>query len=278
MRDSDVRPSPLAGTWYPRQPEALRATLDRLLDRAQPEPVPGTIHGLLAPHAGYHFSGPVAAYSFKLLTGLAFDTVVVIGPMHHPLSGAVQTTDHTAYETPLGTVPVNTEALAVIDRLVPLTTKRNDPEHSVEIELPFLQHVLQPGFSLIPLMMRDQSIARARALGQAIAQTLAGQKGKVLLVASSDLSHFYRQEIAHQLDGTMLEAIRSMDAERVITCDQTGIGFACGHGAIGAVLTVACAWNADSASILHYATSGDVTGDLAEVVGYGSAAFFKSSN
>src|SRR5258708_7152803 len=157
----DTRPSPLAGKWYPGRADALTAMLDRFLQAIPPHPFDGKLLGLLAPHAGIQYSGPVAAHAYALVRDMVFDTVVVIGPMHHPINGAVITSGHTHYETPLGTVPVDRGALESIGQSVHLTHVRNDPEHSVEIELPFLQHTLKAGFSFVPLMLRDQSESQA---------------------------------------------------------------------------------------------------------------------
>jgi MEMO1 family protein len=273
----DVRPSPLAGRWYPRNAADLGAMVDNFLESARStnQSVPGEILGLLSPHAGLYYSGPVAAHAYALVQDMVFDTVVVIGPMHHPFAGAVLTTAHTAYETPLGQVPVDQNMLAALGERVYLTRLRNDPEHSVEIELPFLQRVLQPGFKFIPLMLRDQSRAQTKALGIALAEVLHDRRA--LFVASSDLSHFYTQEIANRLDTTMLEAVAAMDPDQVINYNRQEVAFACGHGAIAAVLQAVSAKGADRGAIVGYATSGDISGELDRVVGYGAAVFCKTA-
>src|SRR5262245_32415123 len=138
---TDPRPSPLAGKWYPGSAEALTSMLDRFLRAVRLPATNPRPMGLLAPHAGLKYSGPVAAHSYSLVRDMAFDTVVVIGPMHHPIDGSVLTSAHTHYETPLGCVEIDRAALTNLARAVPLTALRNDPEHSVEIELPFLQHM-----------------------------------------------------------------------------------------------------------------------------------------
>ncbi len=268
----DIRPSPLAGKWYPANPDALKTMLDRFLQAVPPRQVDGTIRGLLAPHAGLQYSGPVAAHAFALVKGLAFDKVVIVGPMHHPMPGHILTTAHTAYETPLGTVPVDQAALAAIGKTLHLDAIRNDPEHSVEIELPFLQQVLTPGFSLIPLMLRDQSTEQAQALGAVLADVLRDRRA--LLVASSDLSHFYTQDIAHRLDTKMLDCVAAMDGERIVEYNERGKAFACGYGAIATVINALKSWEVNRAEVVNYATSGDVTGDFSRVVGYGAAAFW----
>src|SRR5258708_17225429 len=271
---SDIRPSPLAGQWYPARADALTAMLDGFLSQVQSRTVGGELLGLLSPHAGLRYSGPVAAHAYTLVKGLSFDTVVVVGPMHHPISGATLTTGHSDYQTPLGTVPIDREIVERIGKRVPLTVIRNDPEHSVEIELPFLQHILAPGFTLVPLMLRDQSLDRAKLLGAALVDAL--QDRRALLVASSDLSHFYPQHTSPSLDKLMLDRVAAMDAQGVVDHNERRTAFACGYGAIATVLNALHAWGADHAEIVGYGTSGDVTGDFGQVVGYGAAAFWRT--
>ena len=245
--------------------------MDHYLETVPSPTLKGKLTGLLAPHAGIQYSGPVAAHAYALLQNADYDTVVVIGPMHHPIPGVVLTTGHDAYQTPLGTIPVDREILDRLRRSVRLDDLRNDPEHSVEIELPFLQRTLRPGFRLVPLMMFDQSAVTSQALGLALAEALRDRHA--LIVASSDLSHFYPQQVANRLDWTMLDCVCAMDADRVLECNESAKGFACGHGAIAA--TLHALQQAEHAEITGYATSGDVTGDFSRVVGYGAAAFWQ---
>ncbi len=276
---ADIRPSPLAGMWYPANADALRTMLGKFLDSASeaaPETSPGRLLGLLTPHAGYRFSGPVAAYAFNALHDLTFDTVVIIGPLHYQLPGlqrstTILTTGHKAYGTPLGQVPVDQDVLAALNALLSLTPLRDDPEHSIEIQLPFLQQTLKRGFSFVPLMLYDQGQETARRLGAALEEALRDRQA--LLVASSDLSHYYPQKVANQLDAQMLECVEAMDAERVIAYDENGTAFACGHGAIAAVIYALQQAGGAKAHIVRYATSGDTSGDTARVVGYGAATF-----
>src|SRR4051812_27600784 len=117
----DVRPSPLAGTWYPGDADSLIAMMDQFIRAVQPQQAEGQLLGLLAPHAGYRYSGPIAAHAFAVVRDMAFDTVAVIGPMHHPLEGRVLTSSHDAYETPLGTIPVDRDVVAAVEKQVKLT-------------------------------------------------------------------------------------------------------------------------------------------------------------
>lgn len=271
---TDTRPSPLAGRWYPGDPRRLAATVDRLLADAPATDVPGRVVGLIAPHAGYIYSGPTAARAFRLVAGMTFDRAVVVSPMHHPYPGEVLTTAHAAYETPLGAVPVDTPTLEALADRIELTYVRHDPEHAVEIELPFLQRALDGPFSLVPLMLRDQSWPAVRRLGEALAGVLETTAGRTLLVASSDLSHFYPDKQARALDRVMLDRVASFDPEGVIDVEERGEAFACGRGAIAAVMVAARALGADGVQIVGYSTSADTSGDTSRVVGYGAAAIY----
>ncbi len=270
---SDVRPSPLAGRWYPASARELAAMVDGFLAAARPTAPQGRVIGLLAPHAGLVYSGPVAAHAFKLVEGMSPEVVAVVSPSHYPYPAPLLTTAHRAYATPLGEIPVNREALEALSERVTLLPVRNDPEHSLEIELPFLQHVLPQGFTLLPVMIVEQTPRQAEALGHALAEVLSERD--VLLVASSDLSHFYTQRVARQLDQAMLERVAAFDPTGVFAVEEQEKGFACGRGAIAAVMWAARDLGADAAQIVNYATSGDTSGDYSRVVGYGAAVFFE---
>lgn len=278
----DARPSPIAGQWYPADAETLAAQVDGYLDVVHLPEVRGKVIAIMAPHAGILYSGPVAGYAFAALRGLAPDTVAVISPMHYPYFEPLLTTAHSAYVTPLGAVPVDHDALRVLDGYLladlgfGVTRVAHDSEHSLEIELPFLQRVLGKPFKLLPVMVRDQGARVAEGLGKALSKLLAGQQ--VILVASTDLSHFYTQEAAKELDAEMLDHVAGFDPSGVIQIEDQGKGFACGRGALAAVLWAAQGLGANHAQVLHHATSGDVTGDYNRVVGYGAAVFTHQDN
>jgi hypothetical protein len=278
----DLRPSPIAGQWYTSEPRRLAESIDRYIQEAQLPSLRGEVVAIMAPHAGHIYSGPVAGYAFATLRGLQPELVAVISPMHYPYPQPLLTTAHAAYETPLGIIPVDRATLdalnaQLLDRLgVSLARVRQDPEHSLEIELPFLQRVLQPDFELLPVMVRDQSQGVAQALGDSLAQVLQGKRA--ILVASTDLSHFYPQRIANQLDAEVLRAVANFDPAGVLLAEEEGKGFACGCGALAAVLWAARGLGADAVQVLHHATSGDVTGDFNQVVGYGAAVITRSSS
>lgn len=269
----DVRPSPIAGTaWYPGSAHALSQMIDGFLN-VSVEPPPGQIIGLIAPHAGLEYSGAVAGYAFALARTLQPDLVAVLSPSHRLYPAPLLTTDHHVYRTPLGDIAVDGAAVEALAARVPLAKVRHDQEHSLEIELPFLQRALAQPFTLLPLMLVEQSVAVVERLGHALAEVLRGRNA--LIVASSDLSHYYPQDLANRLDRYMLGRVAAFDPLGVLEAEERQQGFACGRGAIAAALWAARDLGADSARVLHYATSGDVTGNYRNVVGYGAGVIFR---
>jgi len=288
--DGPVRPAAVAGLFYPAQPDRLGELLDKLLAEAKPAGIRG-LRGLVAPHAGYEFSGPTAAVAYKQLAGLGFRTVVVMAPSHYAAFQGVYVPDAGAYETPLGRIAVST----VADRLAesrPFTARpsarvvrpgwsRQSPrkpppdgsdtpdtwEHSLEVQLPFLQRVMgdsPAGLALVPMVFGNTDPkAAARVLAEHLDDT-------TLLVASSDLSHYLSQEKANKLDAACIEAICQLDPDGIEE-DQ-----ACGRLPIRTLIHVARqkGWKA---KLLDYRTSGDTSGDRSAVVGYAAIALFDPS-
>jgi hypothetical protein len=276
----DVRPSPLAGRWYDADPEILARKVDEYVDSAQLPKLDGEVIAIIAPHAGHTYSGPVAGYAFAAIRGRRPDLVAVVGPMHHPYVEPLITTSYDAYSTPLGDVPVDRDALRELDMILKsdlgfgLSPVARDPEHSLEIELPFLQRVLASDWQLLPVMDRAREPRVSQALGKALAQVLRSKS--FVLVASTDLSHFYNQETALVYDRSMLNQIEAFNPDGAFDLERAGKGFACGLGAFTAVMWAARELGADKVQILRHATSGDVTGDYSSVVGYGAVAILKS--
>ena len=275
----DVRPSPIAGQWYSADPQQLRQQVMAYIENATLPQIPGKVVAVMAPHAGHLYSGWVAGYAFAALKGLKPQVVAVISPMHQPYFQPMLTSAHDAYETPLGIIEIDKDAVNALDEALHtalgfgISSVRNDPEHSLEIELPFLQVALASDFRLIPIMLRVQSPEAVQALGNALANLLKDKNA--LIVASSDLSHFYPQEVANKLDKEMLRRVEAFDPLAVLRAEEEGKGFACGRGAIAAMLWAARGLGANHAQVLKYGTSGDITGDLRQVVGYGAAVVTK---
>ena len=277
----NIRPSPLAGRWYESDPAILAHNVDRYLDSARLPALEGEVVAIIAPHAGHIYSGPVAGYAFAALRGRSPDVVAVIAPMHHPYYEPLITTAHDAYSTPLGEVLVDKNALRQLDGLLKselnfgLSPVANDPEHALEIELPFLQRALSSEWKLLPVMVRVREASISERFGKALAKVLRDKS--FVLVASTDLSHFYNQQTALVYDRSMLHQIESFNPEGAFDLESAGKGFACGLGAFTAVMWAARELGADKVQILRHATSGDVTGDYSSVVGYGAAAILKSN-
>ena len=269
-----VRKSILAGSWYPGSASELGRTVDGLLAGVPDVALPGDLVGLIAPHAGYMYSGPVAAHAYKILQGLSFDVVAVVSPIHRMYAGSVVVNDASHYETPLGLVEVDSRLVAALEERVDLNRVEWDDEHSLEIQLPFLQRVLD-GFRLLPIMQGDQSLSTSQKLADALVDILQG--GKALLVASTDLSHFHSYTAAVQLDKVVLDLVSRYDPLGLSRALKGGEAEACGGGPVITVMLAARALGADRAQILHYANSGDVTGDRSRVVGYLAAALFRTA-
>lgn len=271
-----IRPSPIAGTWYSANPKQLRETVDGYIERAVLPNLPGEVIALVAPHAGYQYSGAVAGHAFKSVKGKSFDVVAVVSPMHQYHPQPILTSAHRAYRTPLGELHLAMGKLEEInDGLkknmgLVLTAVANDQEHSLEIELPFLQCSLDGDFDLIPIMLRDQTREIAAELGQILAHAI--KDNSCLMVASSDLSHFYSETKAKQLDDRVLQALVDFSPDRLFDLREKGQGHACGLAPIATVLWAAKELGATDVTLLSYDTSASVTGDHSSVVGYGAAA------
>ena len=273
---TNVRPSPIAGTWYSADPRQLRQTLNDYMEKAALPDLPGEIVALVAPHAGYLYSGPVAGYAFKAVRGKSYETVAVLSPMHQYYAQPILTSAHHAYQTPLGEIPIDKELLAEVDTQLEqqahlaLHPVAHDKEHSLEIELPFLQCTLTGDFKLLPIMLRDQSRRTAKILGKILAEVL--KDSSALLVASSDLSHFYPESTANQLDSHVLNTLADFSPDGLFDLKERGNGQACGLAAIAAILWASKELGATDVTLLNYNTSAAITGDRSSVVGYGAAA------
>ena len=274
-KTGNIRPSAIAGTWYSADANELQREISRYLEQAEIPPLHEKVVGLIAPHAGYRYSGPTAGYAYKMVQNRHFDVVALFSPFHAYTSAALLTSAHTHYQTPLGEVPVAQDLLEGFEKKITahgleLEYVSYDQEHSLEIQLPFLQTALQGSFELFPVMIRSHTIQAIEEVAQAAVDILKGKN--VLWVASTDLSHFYNQKTAAMLDEEMLGRIAKFSARSVLQAENEGKAFACGAGAVAVVLCATRKIGAASVRILHYSTSAEGTGDTSSVVGYGAAA------
>jgi hypothetical protein len=272
-----TRPPAVAGMFYPSRPDILTQQVDDLLERAESRPIPGTIKGLLAPHAGYMYSGFTAAHGYKLLRGQSHITAVLIGPSHREYFDGVSIYSGDAYQTPLGTVMIDTslrDALAASGHPIIVTSYGHREEHSIEVQLPFLQRVLTD-FTILPIIMGEQRREYVETLAEALISTCRDRS--VVIVASSDLSHYYPYHIAQELDRIVQEDVSQFDARKLLDDIEHERTEACGGGPLAAMLLATQGLGADRTEILHACNSGDVTGDKTGVVGYLSAVSFQST-
>jgi len=266
------RAAAVAGAWYPGQPARLAAEIREYLTRV-PEAVAGDIVALVSPHAGLMYSGPVAAHAYRQLEGRAYDVIVLVGPSHHVGFEGVAIAPRGVFETPFGDVAISADDADMIIATTPVVCElpaAHLREHSLEMQLPFLQQVL-PGVPIVPLIMGHQSRATIAALADGLAAALASRRA--LLVASSDLSHYHDSRRAALLDRVIVDAVERFDPEAVERALTRDPGHACGGGPIVAVMRAARALGAADARVLCYAESGAVSGDTSAVVGYCAAVF-----
>lgn len=271
-----VRPSLIAGQWYPGDAAGLRRTVDRFLAQVGPTPHAGAVVALISPHAGYAYSGQTAAHAYAQVRGQSFDAVAVISPVHRMPVGRLAVTEADAYETPLGLVPVDTELVRSLERELPINRVGCDGEHSLEIQLPFLQVVLGT-FSLLPVMVGATSLDAGQQLGEALGRVLHDRRA--LLVASTDLHHIDDYDEVVRRDQTVVDAVASFDLERVRQVLSSRDCSVCGRVPVYAILKAARDLGADHVEVLHHTNSGDVTGIRARgqyTVGYMAAAVYRS--
>lgn len=266
-----VRPPACAGSWYPGTATALAAEIDRYCARVAVR-VEGDLVGLISPHAGLVYSGPVAAHGYAQLRGRAYTAVILLGPSHYEGFEGAAVFPRGAFATPLGHAIVAEELADAIMAATPLARDRRSAhqrEHSIEMQLLFVQRFL-PSAAIVPVLLGPHTRPVAAELGRALARVAAG--GNVLLVASSDLSHYHDAGRAARLDGVVTDAIAAFDIDALEDALEREPGHACGGGPIAVVMRAARELGARDARVLCYRDSGDVSGDKGAVVGYASAA------
>lgn len=272
---SGVR-EPFAGLigFYPKNANELAAQVDFLLSSVSYELVPGTIVGGLVPHAGYSYSGEMAARVYRQLVGKEFDLVFIFGPPHRAYRQEPTFDTASAYRTPLGAVEVDQETISRLVSESPLFSISRHPhvqEHSIEVQLPFLQTVLKPGFRIAPAVVGDLTLEQLHKAAEFLARV--AREKRTLFLSSSDLSHYFRYEQAVEMDRVAMDLIAAYDSEQLYRKLMMGETEMCGgYGTILVMLT-ARALGATEAVELGYTNSGDVTGDRSSVVGYGAAVF-----
>jgi len=262
------------GSFYPSDPDVLARDIDGYVAAAGTEELSGGVVALICPHAGYRYSGAVAAKAYAHVRGVPFDTVIVVAPSHRFPFRTASVFGGDGYATPLGIVPVDRE---IADSMTDPSAgfgyepRAHSEEHSLEVQVPFLQRVLAD-FRIVPVVMGEQTETAVRLLASRIARAVKEASGKrVLLVASTDLSHFHDQDTAVALDSHVLEAVADFDPEGLLNSLARGECEACGGGPAAAVMMAARELGARESTVVGYATSADASGDHSQVVGYMAA-------
>ncbi len=267
-----VREPAVAGMFYKEHPAELEKEVQLYLSRVKEEPLRGTVRGLISPHAGLRYSGLTAAHAYWQLREKSYDAVVVVGPSHHEYFDGISIHPGSAFHTPLGDVPIRDDVRSEIASHHPsieLSGLGHRSEHSIEVQLPFLQAVFGK-FSFVPIVMGEQRKELCYVLADALVQ--AGRRYNLLLVASSDLSHFHPYDDAVRLDRAVVRDIETFSTVEFMEKLEFNQAEACGGGPIVAVMKAASVLGATKAHILHYCNSGDVSPRRDSVVGYVAAA------
>ena len=279
------RPPAQAGTFYPDTEGALRTQIQQSflhpLGPGAIPTIPGTrnqnLLGLIVPHAGYSYSGPVAAHSYyhQASAGI-FESIIILGPNHTGLGSGVSTMTEGEWSTPLGDVPIDTDlAQEIVDSsdLVDVEDEAHRNEHSIEVQLPFLQFIYPRRFKFVPICMMLQDLQTSIEVGEAIAK--AAENHRAIVLASSDWTHYEPQEQAQSKDKQAIEEALQMNEKKFQEIIEERSVSACGYGPVIAMIHAAKLRGAKSGNLLSYQTSGDVTGDKSAVVGYAAASFEK---
>lgn len=274
---ASIRNPILAGTWYPRDKKTLQKSIRDYLGSVSPPRPEGNIKAIIVPHAGHHYSGRVAAHAYKLIKNENVDRVIMIGPSHRFGFRGVSVNLQSGYRTPLGTVSVDKvwgEKIIDTSPNIKWVPQAHAYEHSLEIQIPFLQTVLKD-FKIIPIVMGQQDLQTCTELSASLIKAI-GRSDRTLLLASTDLSHFHDYNKALKLDSTFTGYVKSNDSTGLAKAITAGKCEACGVGPVITIMMTAYNLKADRTVILNYANSGDVTGDHSRVVGYLSAVLIRT--
>ncbi len=277
----NIREPVVSGTFYPAKKDALLKMISSMLNTVNLEKTyeDKNIFGLISPHAGYVYSGTAAAYGYSLLKGRKYDTIIILGPSHYTLLNGASVWKNGQYSTPLGKIDIDTEATNfLLDKYehIEFNQIAHIQEHSIEVQLPFLQYVLKSDFKFVPIIIGNQQLDYIKKLTEALINLLnTNINKKYLFIASTDLSHYHSSDVALRMDGNVASAIESFDIEKLNTIIEERTGEACGIGPILTLMLLSEKLNIKNVDILKLTNSGETSGDYSRVVGYMSAVLYK---
>ena len=272
----DVKEPSAAGSFYPDNPVELSQMIDKMIEKAQPESINGEIFALISPHAGYGYSGPCASFGYKLIKGKSYKTVIIIGPSHQYAFPGVSVYPEGVFRTPLGDIEIDKElAKKLLGKNDDISFKLEAfaKEHSVEVQLPFLQSVLS-GFKIVPIVMGDCTLLNCKKLAELLKEAI-GAREDVLVVASTDMYHGYDYNEAQKLDKETLVYLNNMDAEGLYYGLRDEKLQLCGGFGVVTTLILAKELGYSKLKVLNYTNSAEVTGKKDKntwTVGYSSCA------
>jgi hypothetical protein len=275
-----IRTPAVAGMFYPKEKKELKTIIrDCFLHtfgagKIPPSDDKQSVLGVICPHAGYMYSGPVATNSFYNISSQKPDLVIIIGPNHWGIGCSIATMKEGIWQTPLGDVEVDRESAMEINKIskrVELDFFSHTKDHSLEVQVPMLQEIYSHKFKILPIILIVQDYKSAKEVGSAVAK-IAKMK-KTVIIGSSDFTHYEENSYAHKQDKALIEPILELDVDRFYSVLQENQVSACGYGAIASTMIACKELGATKGSLLRYATSGDVTGDKSSVVGYASIVF-----
>ena len=274
-----IREPVVAGQFYPDQKEDLESMIKYCYEHKYG---PGSrsiesserIFGVICPHAGYVYSGPTACHSYKAISSINPELVIIIGPNHFGVGKDVATMTDAQWETPLGMVLVDSIAaqeVAEKSKLIEIDNYSHSQDHSLEVQIPMLQSIFSEGFQILPIILRSQDLETARDVGSAVSEI--AKKKNTVIIASSDFTHYEENSVAHIQDKALIEPILEMDVKRFYDVLIEKRVTACGYGAMASTMIACKNLGATKGELLSYATSGDISGGIESVVGYGAIKF-----
>lgn len=272
-----IRYPAVAGLFYPEDPDELKKSIEKFFKKIPESPSLGKIYSLIVPHAGYIYSGQTAAYAYKLLKDNPVETIIIISPSHREYFQGISIYNGDFYRTPLGDVPINKELRNIIiknNKRIIVSERGHREEHAIEVQLPFLQTVLSK-FLIVPIIIGDQRPEYCNDLINILSTSLRNEN--VILIASTDLSHYHPADAADQLDQIIIKDIGEFNHTKLMADIQNEKAEACGGGPAVVVLATSKILGADSVKVLHHCNSGDITGDRSAVVGYLSAVTYRKN-
>lgn len=278
--NSYVREPAVSGIFYPKSRNELNVSLESLFKdsifgpgKLPPSNIKERIYGMVCPHAGYMYSGPVAANGYYQLSSSKFESAIILGPNHYGLGSDVAIMNTGSWKTPLGKIEIDSELAQDIYqncRLINYDELAHSKDHCIEVQLPFLQYIREE-FKMVPIILINQGKNTSIKLGDDIYESV--KKRNLISIASSDLTHYEPNSQAHEKDNLLISAILSLDIEKFYSILFSFNVTACGYGAIATVMEISKRMGATKGKLLKYATSGDVAGDKNSVVGYSSILF-----